>query len=157
MWCPFTTSLSCPHEHGSGDWLRGRPAIPNILPHLHMGMEKWPPFGMRMPVNTLYRIINVPLKCNGGKLDSGALHARAKGRDHVIVRPLSLIQSPYYTKYDIQCLIVFDVVTTLRCSTLLFNYLTISVKGYTRIYVGIILYHCYYIFFIFLLPLNSNM
>ena len=34
----------------------------------------------------------------------------------------------HYTKYDIKCLITFSVVTTLSCSTIIFNYLIISVR-----------------------------
>jgi hypothetical protein len=36
--------------------------------------------------------------------------------------------SSHYTKYGIQCLIIFSVVTTLSCSTLIFNSLIISVR-----------------------------
>ena len=34
----------------------------------------------------------------------------------------------HYTKYDIYCFIIFSVVTTLSCSTLIFNSLIISVR-----------------------------
>ena len=44
----------------------------------------------------------------------------------------------HYTKYDIYCLIIFDVIIILPCSTLiLFNAFIISVRGYARRYVGI--------------------
>ena len=36
--------------------------------------------------------------------------------------------SPNYTRYDIECLIVFSVVSTLSCSTLIFNSLINSVR-----------------------------
>ena len=45
----------------------------------------------------------------------------------------------HYTKYDIWCMIVFSVVATLPCSTLIFNTLTISVRRYARRHVEIIL------------------
>ena len=34
----------------------------------------------------------------------------------------------HYTKYDVQCVIIFDVVTTLPYSILIFNSLTIGVR-----------------------------
>ena len=40
----------------------------------------------------------------------------------------TLLLSCYYTKYDIQCLIIFSVVTTLSCSTLILNSSIISVR-----------------------------
>ena len=39
-----------------------------------------------------------------------------------------------------QCLILFNVVNTLPCSTLIFNVLTISVRRYARRYVGILFF-----------------
>ena len=38
----------------------------------------------------------------------------------------------HYTKYDMLCLIIFSVVTTLFCSTLIINFLTISVRIQAR-------------------------
>ena len=37
---------------------------------------------------------------------------------------------PHYTKYNIYLLIIFNVVTTLPCSTLISYFLTISVRRY---------------------------
>jgi hypothetical protein len=34
----------------------------------------------------------------------------------------------HYTKYDIECLVIFSVVTTLSCSTLIFNLLTTTLN-----------------------------
>jgi hypothetical protein len=57
------------------------------------------------------------------------------------------------------CLIIFNVViTTLPCSTLIFNFLTISVRRYAGIIFFIIIY--FIILFLnkkYLLTLNSNM
>ena len=39
---------------------------------------------------------------------------------------------PHYTKYDIWCLIIFSVVTTVPCSAVIFNSLIISVRRYAR-------------------------
>jgi hypothetical protein len=45
-----------------------------------------------------------------------------------LLSPYILSYKMHYTKYDVYCLIVFSVVTTLSCSTVNFNSLIISVR-----------------------------
>ena len=63
----------------------------------------------------------------------------------------------HYTKYSIQCLIVFSVVTTLPCSTLIFNSLTISARRYARRCVEILLLSMLFQFPISLSTLDLDM
>ena len=46
---------------------------------------------------------------------------------HLMLVTLNAFCSVHYTKYDTQCLIIFRVVTTVSCSTLIFHSLIISV------------------------------
>ena len=79
----------------------------------------------------------------------------------MISGPTTNTLSYHYTKYDLLCLIIFSIVITLSCSTLIFNSLIISVGDECvatfLVATSFLLLSLLTLFFIFLLKLDLCM
>ena len=75
--------------------------------------------------------------CNNSQHDVVHMLSEASTRgSHLGIATDGVVFTLHYTKYDIECLIICSVVTTLPCSTLIFNSFTSSVRRYVGRCVG---------------------